>query len=112
MQPSQRFNPIRPTHSWLHDRQVRMSCWCPERALAAKSASAICPRTTPTRSQCPSASARSAWTGSLNRPTATTGNRTARRIAFGMNSAYPGGTCMDASIMYSVAVATPMEVLM
>ena len=25
MQPSQRFNPMRPTHSWLHDRHRRMS---------------------------------------------------------------------------------------
>ena len=53
MQPSQRLRPIRPTHSWLHDRQVRMSVACPDRALAAKSASAIWPRTTPTRSQTP-----------------------------------------------------------
>ena len=89
-----------------------MSSACPERALATKSGSAIWPRTTPTRSQCPSASARSAWIGSLNRPTATTGRSTTLRIAEGMNSAYPGGMCIDASIMYSVAVATPIEVLM
>ena len=25
MQPSHRFKPIRPTHSWLHDRQRRVS---------------------------------------------------------------------------------------
>ena len=34
------------------------------------------------------------------------------RMALGMNMAYPGGTCMLASIMYRVAVATPIEVLM
>ncbi len=28
-----------------------------------------------------------------------------------MNIAYPGGTCIDASIMNSVAVATPIDVL-
>ena len=41
MQPSQRLRPIRPTHSWLQERQVRMSVAWPERALAAKSGSAI-----------------------------------------------------------------------
>ncbi len=84
MQPSHRFRPIRPTHSWLQDRQVRISVACPDRALAAKSGSAIWPRTTPTRSQCPSASARSAWTGSLIRPTPMTGRLTAWRIALAM----------------------------
>ena len=29
-----------------------------------------------------------------------------------MNSAYPGGMCIDASIMNRLAVATPIEVLM
>ena len=81
MQPSQRLRPIRPTHSWLHDRHSRISSVAPARALAAKSASAIWPRTTPTRSQWPSASARSAWSGSLNRPTPTTGRSTALRMA-------------------------------
>src|SRR5580704_7826989 len=45
MQPSQRFRPIRPTHSWLHDRHSRMSSAWPARALAANSASAICQQT-------------------------------------------------------------------
>ena len=112
MQPNHRFRPMRPTHSWLHDKQLRISVACPERALAAKSASAICPRTTPTKSHCPDSRARSAWSGSLNRPTPTTGMFTASRMALGMNMAYPGGTCMLASIMYSVAVATPIDVLM
>ncbi len=111
MQPSHRLRPIRPTHSWLHDRHNRISSVAPARALAAKSASAIWPRTTPTRSQWPSARARSACSGSLNRPTPTTGSSTALRMADGMNSAYPGGTCIDASIMNSVAVATPIDVL-
>jgi len=48
----------------------------------------------------------------LNRPTPTTGSRTAARIALGMNMAYPGGIRMLASIMYRVEVATPIEVLM
>ena len=112
MHPSQRFSPIRPTHSWLQDRHERMASVAPARALAAKSASAICPRTTPTRSQCPSASARSACNGSLKRPTPMTGSSTALRSALGMNSAYPGGMCIDASIMKRLAVATPIEVLM
>ena len=112
MQPSHRFRPIRPTHSWLQDRQVRMCVAYPARALAAKSGSAIWPRTTPTRSQCPSASARSACTGSLIRPTPITGSLTARRMALAMNRAYPGGMAIDASIMNNVAVATPIEVLM
>ena len=51
MQPSQRLRPIRPTHSWLHDKHKRISSVAPALAFAAKSASAICPRTTPTRSQ-------------------------------------------------------------
>ena len=89
-----------------------MSSVKPARALATKSASAIWPRTTPTRSQWPSASARSACSGSLNRPTPTTGRSTALRRALGMNIAYPGGMCIDASIMNSDAVATPIEVLM
>ena len=46
------------------------------------------------------------------RPTPTTGSLTACRMALEMNKAYPGGMLMDASIMNSVAVATPMEVLM
>jgi hypothetical protein len=45
MQPSQRFRPIRPTHSWLHDGHSRMSSAWPARVLAASSASAICPQT-------------------------------------------------------------------
>ena len=89
-----------------------MSPACPARALAPKSGSAIWPRTTPTRSQRPCSRARSAWRGSLKRPTPTTGTPTARRMALGMNMAYPGGTCMLASIMYRVAVATPIDVLM
>ena len=89
-----------------------MSSVAPARALAAKSASAIWPRTTPTRSQWPSARARSACSGSLKRPTPMTGRSTALRSALGMNSAYPGGTCIDASIMNRLAVATPIEVLM
>lgn len=84
----------------------------PARALARKSGSAIWPRTTPTRSQWPSASARSACAGSLIRPTPITGRLTARRIALEMNSAYPAGTAIEASIRYSVDVATPIEVLM
>ncbi len=112
MQPSHRLRPIRPTHSWLQDRQVRMSVAWPDRALAAKSGSAIWPRTTPTRSHWPSSRARSACRGSLKRPTPTTGRPTAWRMALGMNMAYPGGTCMLASIMNKVAVATPIEVLM
>ena len=56
--------------------------------------------------------ARSACSGSLKRPTPTTGSSTASRMALGMNIAYPGGTCMLASIMNSVAVATPIDVLM
>jgi hypothetical protein len=112
IQPSQRFRPMRPTHSWLQLRHRRISSVAPARALAAKSGSAIWPRTTPTRSQCPSASARSACNGSLNRPTPTTGRSTALRNALGMNSAYPGGMCMLASIMNRLAVATPIEVLM
>ena len=87
MQPSQRLRPIRPTHSWLQDRQVRMSWALPLRAFRTKSGSAIWPRTTPMRSAWPAASARSAWTGSLNRPTPTTGIDTASRIADGMNIA-------------------------
>ena len=83
----------------------------PARALAANSASAICPRTTPTRSQWPSASARSAWSGSLKRPTPTTGRSIALRIADGMYIAYPGGMCIDASITNRLAVATPIDVL-
>ena len=87
MQPSHRLRPMRPTHSWLQDRQVRMSAPWPERALAAKSASAIWPRTTPTRSHSPACRARSACRGSLNRPTPTTGSSTAWRMALGMNMA-------------------------
>ncbi len=87
MQPSQRFSPMRPTHSWLQDRHRRVSSVKPPRALRTKSASAIWPRTTPTRSHCPSCSARSAWSGSLNRPTPTTGRSTAWRSAEGMNIA-------------------------
>ncbi len=89
-----------------------MSWWLPERALATNSASAIWPRTTPMRSAWPWASARSACSGSLNRPTPTTGRSTALRSAEGMNMAYSGGMCIDASIMNSDAVATPIEVLM
>ena len=43
---------------------------------------------------------------------ADTGRSTALRIAEGMNIAYPGGMCIDASIMNRLAVATPIEVLM
>ena len=111
MQPSQRFRPMRPTHSWLHERHRRISWALPDRALAAKSGSAIWPRTTPMRSACPSASAFSACSGSLKRPTPTTGRSTALRSADGMNMAYSGGTCIEASIMNSEAVATPIEVL-
>ena len=89
-----------------------MSSVCPARALRAKWASAIWPRTMPTRSQWPSARARSACNGSLNRPTPITGRSTALRMALAMNSAYPGGMCIDASIMNSEAVATPIDVLM
>jgi len=60
----------------------------------------------------PSDRARSACKGSLNRPTPTTGSDTASRIPDEMKPAYPGGTCMEASIMNSDAVATPIEVLM
>ena len=76
-----------------------MSSVWPTRAFDAKSGSAIWPRTTPTRSQCPAWSARSAWSGSLYRPTPTTGRSIASRMAEGMKLAYPGGMCIDASIM-------------
>ncbi len=33
MQPSHRLSPMRPTHSWLHERHVRMSRACPDPGL-------------------------------------------------------------------------------
>ena len=65
---------------------MRIAASFPCRALAAKSGSAICPRTTPTRSHCPAASTCSASRGLVIRPAPMTGMPTAARIA--------AGTCM------------------
>ena len=81
MQPISRFSPSRPMQSWLQEMQSRSSSTRPSRALRAVSGSAICCRTIPTRSQIPSASACSAWAGSLIRPTPTTGRSVTSRSA-------------------------------
>ncbi len=84
-----RLNPTRPMHSWLHAEHTR-GVPSPDRAVTAwavKSGSAICPRTTPTRSQAPSRRADSASLGRENLPTPTTGRATAARSADGMCSA-------------------------
>ena len=91
---------------------MRIAAACPARALAAKSGSAICPRTTPTRSHCPSASAWSACSGLVIRPAPSTGMSTAARIAAGTYRACPGAVRMLATTRYRLAVATPIVVLM
>lgn len=68
-------------HSWLHPMHRRTRA--PRSALAAKDGSAICPRTTPTRSHDPDATASRAWAGVVKRPTPITGTDTAARTADG-----------------------------
>ena len=95
-------------HSWLQPMQRRTRS--PRSALAANSGSAICPRTTPTRSHDPDRTASRACAGVVNRPTPITGTDTAARTADGTCAAYPAGTPIDGSIIGRVRVATPTAV--